>query len=233
MLDVYWLEQTAADVPAENDWLGSNEALHLETLRVPKRRSEWRLGRWTAKRALARCLDLPDDARALAEIEILPALSGAPEAFIISQRACASISLSHSCGRAICAVTRSRVALGCDLERIESRSDTFVADYFVAEEQALVARSPATDRAWLLALLWSGKESALKALHEGLRLDTRSVVVRPSDGTSTAGWHPLQVCLLDDRVFNGWWQQGENFVRTLVSAPPPDAPVAIDAACFA
>lgn len=38
------------------------------------------------------------------------------------------------------------------------------------EEQELVARAPERDE--LVALLWSGKESALKALREGLRLDT-------------------------------------------------------------
>ena len=50
---------------------------------------------------------------------------------------------------------------------IEPRSDAFVADYFTIEEQALVARASAADRDRILALLWSGKESALKALREG------------------------------------------------------------------
>ena len=74
---------------------------------------------------------------------------------------------------------RSGAELGCDLEIVEPRSDAFIADYFTAEEQALIERTSAADRSLLLALLWSAKESALKALRAGLRLDTRSVIVRP------------------------------------------------------
>ncbi len=42
---------------------------------------------------------------------------------------------------------QSGVELGCDLEVIEPRSEAFLSDYFTAEEQALVARAHATDRA--------------------------------------------------------------------------------------
>ena len=52
-MELYWLEQTYADVPAENDWLSANEAVRLNTMRFARRRSDWRLGRWTAKNALA------------------------------------------------------------------------------------------------------------------------------------------------------------------------------------
>ena len=79
-MDVCWLEQTEADVPAENDWLNASEAARLNAMRFAKRRADWRLGRWTAKRALAVCLNLPFDRRALAGIEIRSAPSGAPEA---------------------------------------------------------------------------------------------------------------------------------------------------------
>ena len=32
-MNVYWLEQTEADVPAENDWLSANEAVWLSDMR--------------------------------------------------------------------------------------------------------------------------------------------------------------------------------------------------------
>jgi 4'-phosphopantetheinyl transferase len=124
---------------------------------------------------------------------------------------------------------------------IEARSHAFVADYFTAKEQARVARAPAQDRNRLVTLLWSAKESALKALRAGLRLDTRSVSVSPFvpsfDGN---GWSPLSVryagvCLpenghnegryLGDHVFHGWWQAADNSVRTVVAAPAPDSPI--------
>jgi hypothetical protein len=54
-VDLYWLEQSEADVPAHNDWLSVRERAFLDTIRFAKRRGDWRLGRWAAKRALAVC----------------------------------------------------------------------------------------------------------------------------------------------------------------------------------
>jgi len=245
--DVYWLEQTEADMPAENDWLSATEAIRLTGMHVAKRRTDWRLGRWTAKRALAIYLNLPGHPQALSSIEVRPAPSGAPEVFFANQPAAVTISLSHRAGTAICAVAPCGVALGCDLELIEPRSDGFIADYFTAEEQALVARAPAADRSRLLALLWSAKESTLKALRRGLRLDTRYVIVSPVDGLQGQGedeeerlenpvpafgpscssdsWRPLRARCTDGQIFHGWWQRTGNLVRTLVATPPPASPI--------
>src|SRR5271165_5117498 len=167
MMEVYWFEQTEAEIPAENDWLSKGEVVRLDGMRFAKRRADWRLGRWTAKCAVAAYLDLPGDRPSLTDIEIRPASSGAPEVFVGNKPAAVSISLSHRSGIAACAVAPSGAALGCDLETIEPLSDAFVADYFTGEEQALVALAPAADRFRIVALVWSGKESALKALHEG------------------------------------------------------------------
>jgi|SRR5271167_838861 len=235
-MNVYWLEQTEADVPAENDWLSANEAVCLDAMLFPKRRADWRLGRWTAKCALSVTLDVPAHPQAFRKIEIRPAQSGAPEAFFGDVPAPVTISLSHRSGIAICAVANhdaetSSLEIGCDLEMVEPRSDAFVADYFTVEEQALLARSSASDRNRLLALIWSGKESALKALRTGLRLDTRSVIVSPSVASSDVnGWSPLCVRYtgadsIGGQVFHGWWQHADNIVRTVVAAPPPDPPI--------
>ncbi|HTT23929.1 MAG TPA: 4'-phosphopantetheinyl transferase superfamily protein [Candidatus Sulfotelmatobacter sp.] len=225
-MNVYWLEQTEMDVPEDNDWLSLSEVIFLEGFRFAKRRADWRLGRWTAKRALAVCLDLHCFPEALSKIEIRPAPSGAPEVFIEDKLAAATISLSHRSGRAVCAVAPAAVDLGCDLELIEPRSDTFLADFFAPEEQALVTRHFAPDRLRLLALLWSGKESALKALREGLRLDTRSVIVDLKDITiDLVDWSPLEVRYTSGRVFRGWWRDADQMVRTLVSAPHPASPI--------
>ncbi len=224
-MDVYWLEQTETDVPPANDWLSASELLRLSTLRFAKRRSDWRLGRWTAKLALATCLDLPEDRRAMAQIAIHAAPSGAPEVFFNDQASSTTISLSHSSGRAICAVLPAVAALGCDLEHIESHSKAFVSDYFTTEEQALICRSHATDRPLLQALLWSAKESALKALHAGLRLDTRSVIVNVENVSAVDhGWRALKV-RTDNQNFHGWWRQNDDFIETVVADPAPSAPI--------
>ncbi|MFZ1051189.1 MAG: 4'-phosphopantetheinyl transferase superfamily protein [Candidatus Sulfotelmatobacter sp.] len=225
-MNVYWLEQGEADVPAENDWLSVDEAVCVKGMHFSKRRSEWLLGRWTAKRALSVFLNVPAHPVVFKKMDIRPAASGAPEAFFDEQPAAVTISLSHRAGIAACAVAMSGVEMGCDLEIVEPRSDAFVADYFTVEEQALVARASAADRDRLLALLWSAKESALKALHAGLRLDTRCVIVRPfAASLAPDGWAPLLVSYTGGRVFHGWWQHTHNILRTVVATPPPDSPI--------
>jgi 4'-phosphopantetheinyl transferase len=218
-MDVYWLEQSGPDVPDGNGWLSSQEALHLATLRFPKRRADWRLGRWTAKCALAACVR---DTRPLADIQIQAAASGAPEVLGANPPA---ISISHRNGVACCAIALGAAALGCDLELIEPRSREFVATYFTPEEETLIEQTSAAARPALLAVLWSAKESALKALGVGLRLDTRSVAVRnlTFELDPPQLWQPLQVCY-EGREFNGWWRSDGTLVRTLVAAPQPDAP---------
>ena len=229
-MDVYWLDQTRGDVPQENDWLSAGELAFLNGLRFAKRRADWRLGRWTAKRALAAYLNLPDFPPAFARIEVWAAPSGAPEVFLENKLTAATISLSHRTDRAICTVAPPAVELGCDLELIEPHSDAFIADYFTAEEQALVARQSAADQPRILAMLWSAKESALKALRAGLRMDTRSVTVELVDASIETngdfnGWSPLQVSHTGGRIFHGWWQYADRMVRTVVAAPPPALPI--------
>jgi len=225
-MEVYWLEQTEADVPPDDDWLSPAEAIVLKSMRFEKRRADWRLGRWTAKRALGSFWNSTASPLALPEIEIFAGPTGAPEVLLSDTPAAVSISLSHRGGRAICAASPSGGALGCDIEIIEPHTEAFVADYFVAEEQELVAGASLGERFPLLALLWSGKESALKALRTGLRLDTRSVVVTPmEDSYNVNGWSPLTVRCIEGQVFHGWWRGADNFMRTVVTETPAPPPV--------
>jgi 4'-phosphopantetheinyl transferase len=225
---VYWVEQAETDVPKTNEWLCAAEITRLNSLRFLKRRGDWRLGRWTAKRAVAACLNWPPYLQVLAGIEIRATPSGAPDAIVASLGTPMVVSLSHCGGRATCAVSTSGVRLGCDLEVIEPRSEGFVADYFTPEEQALVAMAPSAERPEVVTLLWSAKESALKALREGLRLDTRSVTVSLIEGApQRSGWSPLCVRCADGSVFQGWWRTTDGIVHTVVADPPSDCPICL------
>ncbi|HYO12312.1 MAG TPA: hypothetical protein VE685_03840 [Thermoanaerobaculia bacterium] len=53
MIPVRGLLATAGEEPADDAWLTPNERETLDRLRLPHRRSDWRLGRWVAKRAVA------------------------------------------------------------------------------------------------------------------------------------------------------------------------------------
>ena len=236
-METYWLEQTEADLPSHDDWLSSDEAVLLSRMRFAKRRADWRLGRWTAKRAGAAYLNLPGDPHALRAIEVRPAPSGAPELFLANGPAAVTISISHRVGIAVCAIAICGAALGCDLELIEPRGSSFVADYFTSQEQELISREPEEDRPRLVTLLWSAKESTLKALRQGLRADTRCVTAmfdtrtnqERADGfgqaTELARWHPLLVRCAEDEILHGWWQSEGHLVRTLVARPAPIAPL--------
>lgn len=232
-MQVYWLEQDEADAPLENDWLNSSEQLCLNGFRVRKRRVDWRLGRWTGKRALTAYFNAPSFPDALAQIEIRPSASGAPEVFLADAPGAVTISISHRLGRALCAVSQLGVNLGCDLEIVEPRSDAFIGDYFAAEEERVIREAPDTDRARLAMLIWSGKESALKALHMGLRLNTRSVTVSFENApVDSKGWAALEARCSDNKVFHGWWQHAGNMIRTIVADQRLDYPIRLAASPY-
>lgn len=222
----HWLEQTEADVPAGDQWLSPAERLYLAGFSFEKRRSEWRLGRWTAKRAAAWCLNLGVDNRSLEDIEIRPLPSGAPQLFLFEQRAGVSVSLSHRGGHALCVVGLSGATLGCDLELVEVRDPSFVADFFTANERQFLRRAPADEREQLATVVWSAKESALKALQVGLRLSTTCVEVcfpeRACPWREYSGqdgrvvWSPLSLQCADRLMLSGWWRCAKNVVRTVV-----------------
>jgi len=228
-IDACWLEQIEADVPTVNQWLSAREESRLATMRFNKRRTEWRLGRWTAKCAVASYLNLPLDISSLRDIEIQAAPSGAPEVCLFNQDTAVSLSISHRAGKALCVVGLSRATLGCDLELVESRDQSFVADFFTTNEQKLINRSATDERPMLATLLWSAKESALKALQVGLRLDTTSIEVRPADVPWKAAeysredvctdWSPLSLRVAGEHILRGCWRCADNMVRTVVLGP--------------
>lgn len=237
-MNISWLEQSEPDVPIGNEWLSRRERVCLDGMRFAKRRTDWRLGRWTAKHAVAVCLNVPTDILALTDIEVLATPSGAPEIFLQRRSVDIAISLSHRDGTALCMVGPSKISFGCDLEAIEPRSHAFIADYCTSDEQALIAGTPVECRDLLVCLIWSAKESALKALHMGLRLDTRCVCVRTVDylgkpfgqkrqelcsehiASNPDGWRSLSVHCSSGPVYGGWWRCQEQMVRTMVCDRP-------------
>lgn len=224
-MDVYWFEQTEAAVPPGDGWLAASERLRLSALVVPKRRADWRLGRWTAKQAIREFV--PE--RSAAEIEIRAGSTGAPQVWIAGHWQCLSISLSHCRGTACCAVAEVPAALGSDLEWNEPHSSAFIADYFTQAEQDWIAQASAAGNDEVAALLWSAKESALKALGVGLREDTRSVAVQEDSFSSwpcRGDWRRLHVTHEGGHL-HGWWRADAQLIRTLIADPPPHAPTTV------
>jgi 4'-phosphopantetheinyl transferase len=218
------LIKTFAEVPAGHSWLSAREQAVVGNMYFEKRRRDWKLGRWTAKCVTLSYLGLGSDPSQFSGLEIVAAPDGAPEAFLRGQPAPVSLSISHSSDTAFCVAASAGIALGCDLEQIQARDPNFAADYFTEEELRFLERMPATDRPLFTNLIWSAKESALKALRQGLRRDTRSIKVRLA-AERHEGWNPLSAVDLETaRAFHGWWQVLENQVQTIVADPATGPP---------
>jgi 4'-phosphopantetheinyl transferase len=217
------------DVPASAEWLAPAEAARLATLRFPKRRTEVRLARWTAKQAIARVLELDDDAGDLARIEIRATPTGSPAVFIGAERAPVSVSMTDRADWAVCVVGPAGLGVGCDLELVEARTDAFVHDWFTPAEQTLVrAAGPGDERDLVANLVWSAKESALKVLETGLRRDTRSVEVDVVEGDGHERWARLVVRSEEGAAFPGWWRRYGAFVLTFAADADCEPPIPLE-----
>jgi hypothetical protein len=72
--------------------------------------------------------------------------------------------------------------------------------------------------------IWSAKEAALKAIHQGLKVDTRSVscLIQAQDNPPES-WTPFAVHWDQQRLnrplppLAGWWRATETYILTLVT----------------
>jgi 4'-phosphopantetheinyl transferase len=214
--------------------LSPREQRVLAGLHVFERRRDWMLGRWAAKRALRAAgdylsgnLDDLDDSI----LEIIAAPDGAPEAWIEGRRAPVTISLSHRGGTGACLLAGVGMLVGCDLELVEPRAPVFAGDWFTEGELQLVAGARPEQRDLVVTLIWSAKESVLKAVRQGLRLDPRDVEVRlaATDLANTTGgtWRSLTAAGAG-RLFEGWWRVDDRMVMTAVMDPAHGSPAPVN-----
>jgi 4'-phosphopantetheinyl transferase len=220
---LFWLTQDLADVPDHDDWLSEGERRRVADMRFPKRRNDWKLGRWTAKQAIcAYPLGTPPS---MSTLEIRAAADGAPEVFLQGAPGPFSISISHSRDRGFCIIGPRELTVGCDLELIEERADSFFEDYFTPEEISFCKLAPPAMRPFTDYLIWSAKETALKILREGLRRDTRSVRIHADHWAREDAWNEWTGhCLESSRVFHGWWRACDDFIYTIGSDRPTHTP---------
>lgn len=214
--------------------LAPTEAQTLTSLKVPKRRQDWLIGRHTLKTMLVEHLRREHGQTVRpSDMEVRPAPDGAPEVWTEGRRLDFQVSITHSEGRAATAVSpHPSVSVGIDLETVASRSPRFVTDYFTSAEVEQVRLAPAAEREWLVTTIWSGKEAVLKSLRLGLTVSPRLVTCRPFRPSHTDdGWRPMQVdaapealtragATAPDTVLTGWWRPVDRQVLTLVTCAP-------------
>lgn len=211
---VCWLISTEKP-PEPATFLSPTELQALAEKRFPKRRAEWLNGRWAAKRLLRashrQLTNVP-----FQQIEIVNTTQGVPYAIVNGQVMQGSLSISHRDQGAFCAVIHEpSYFVGADIERVEPRSSAFIIDYFTVSETRYIC-DRATERHLLATLMWSAKEAMLKALGQGLRLDTRQVEVLGISGTGE-DWCALEVhCpLVQNDLWITRWRRWSDYVLTL------------------
>ncbi len=233
---VFFLEKDLAAVPANDSWLTEAERSHLGRLVIAKRRSDWRLGRWTAKCAVREYCRWENR---LHEIQIATLPSGAPRVSLPGQATNPEISISHCDGVSFCVVGPAGNSLGCDIERLEDREEHFIATFFTPEEMFILGNLglAEADRRVIANLFWSAKESYLKATAEGLRRDTREVNVQLSPANPISppfrranNWESFTVTA-DNRRTRGFWRVAGKFVQTVIGTVRAPAPVGMFRDC--
>jgi 4'-phosphopantetheinyl transferase len=223
-VEVGWLALSAADVPPTSSrWLSPTEAARATAMTVPQRQTDFLLGRWTAKVAVAAMLGTTPDG----SIDIVAAGDGAPQVEVAGEAAALTLSITHRAGMAVALVDRAGRPVGCDLELVEPRTAAFVTDYLTEAEQVFAT---ALDTVPDLGanLVWSAKESVLKVTREGLRRPTHHVeitVTAQLPAATGGGWVPYSARLPDGRTFPGWWRRLGGHVLTVAydgERPPPE-----------
>ena len=220
--------RAATLVGTARTFLTAAERQTLARLSVPKRRADWLLGRFTAKRLTQRYLARAHGMDvALSEIEISAAEDGSPRLRVLQQAEGKPIevvmSISHSQGACFCALAPARDwDVGADIEHIENRSWHLAEDFFTADEIAQISSAPPCQRDLMVTAVWSAKEAVLKAGRVGLRADTRRVSCRL--GRPGESWQPFSLCPSPDPLAQhtvGWWRQKGQFVMTLAARLSP------------
>lgn len=226
-----WMSGHAADVPEGDGWLTPAEREAQQRFVLTRRRADWRLGRWTAKTALAEWLT-----------------SGASDGSVAAGSACTDpsrigivargeedgyplveglgtapprVSLTHRNGLAVACVAPAEVALGCDLEFVEPRPERFASDWFDPAECERVRRTPPAGRDELVTLTWSAKESALKATGDGLRVDTRTVATEITEPLhQDHSWGRVHAAVVGHPPLAGWWRRLLGHVLVVLTDRP-------------
>ncbi len=227
---IYWLMQTQAEMPEMEQYLAAYldeaEREKLASLHMEKRRRDWLLGRWTAKRLLQKVIwEATKTTVPLDLIAINNNGDGVPYYQSPITNLQLSISLSHGNGRAfVAAVVKPDWLLGADMELVAPRPAGFVAEYFTEAEAELIERVNGVGRDRLVTAVWSAKEAVLKTLRLGLSVDTRAVsCLLEVGGGDTAVWRPFTIRLDEARLsrpapdLSGWWRSDGDFVLTLAA----------------
>ena len=182
MLRLYYAELSGLSLDAPEAPLSDYRKARLRSLRDPLKRRQSLGAELLLRRALNDCGKIPD-----APLQIVQSPEGKP---YLADSAL-HFSLSHS--GPFCACALADYPIGLDLERQRAYRPTLARRCFTPEEQAVLSAAACQDYAF--TMLWTLKESCLKASGRGLRQSMRELPIRfdPEAGTAERDdarlWH--------------------------------------------
>lgn len=183
------------NLPPADSFLSLREQAFFQTLRFPKRRTEWLGGRFALKTLIAETFSLAS----LNLVEILPQETGKPKLVVNGKESNLAFSISHSNGYALVAISTSCKCIGIDLEKIEHRIGAWADNFFHPTE--LIQKDDI-----FLTKLWTQKEALVKLLGVGLSVgsfDVRCVEGKPQFfGRALDIYKELGICnvLVDSKL---------------------------------
>jgi phosphopantetheinyl transferase len=184
--------------------LSANEHRQWLAMRaVEKRRREWLLGRYAAKEAVQRLLDVRLTPQS---IEIVPDSNGRPQVRGTGATTAAAVSIAHSHGVAAALAALGPAAVGIDLENLGHPRETYESVAFSADERAWIDGLPEDLRDEWALRWWCSKEAVGKAMGRGLRDGPRVFGIRGADTTTgivLVGSLAVQTAREADFVFAG------------------------------
>jgi len=212
---IHFKFQEQKDVPVDLDWLHPSELEIYNSFRFEKRKQDWLLGRWTAKNLLIEnyYTDLDPD-----KIAILAGENRAPYVYLNGEKNHHLISISHSHALSFCVSTNQEIQVGCDLEKIEKRSDFFLQDYFSDLERRKVnSIGKVLSEEMLYTTFWSAKEALMKATRQGMSLHPKKIEISNIEFDGSP-WKSLEIKNLEtEESYYGKFGMKGDMVFVLVS----------------
>lgn len=223
-MTIFGAIQHQEDVPIHQEWLHPLEIKYLNGLKFEKRRQDWLLGRWTSKKLLQHLIfqDFP-----INETEIRKGPNREPMVFFQAEPISCRLSISHSHGRSFCVLSKEERALGCDLEKVEIRSEGFIRDYFTDRERSLFDENyqGIFDRDSYFTLLWSAKESVMKACLTGLSIPAKNIELKEIKGFKADNWSEISMKnLAKNTLYRGSFKLADGFAWVVLAEVGQDDP---------
>jgi phosphopantetheinyl transferase len=202
----------------ESELFGEKEKVEFTRLKIPKRKDEWVGSRLVVKKLILACVPAFAHCK-LSQIQILKEPSGVPYIELDGGvRLPGWISLSHSREHVLVAYSPDDIRFGVDLEYIEPRSIDFVRDFFTEKETQHATSGNPEQNSIITTVIWSAKEAVLKAISEGLRIDTKrlEIILKP-DLTNEKVWNLLKLSSSALKITSPhlMWRREGGFIQTI------------------